>query len=413
MVAKVHDVFAGFVPFGPIFVRGFGREQTGHRIEHTDQRCGPAGKGQRDIQQVGQVTVHDPQPQSRDHKGTTGVPRDQRAHQRAALFHRAAEVQGRIAHPTVQGRVHTARQRDRDIRITRNHIGRKGRPDGRALYRAKAFHAADDRQNDRLQTAGALQRAAKAQGNQHQRNGPHHRLDAARVQQAVDVGDARVDGIARLRKGEHVMQPRALPEDRHQSTGQHTGKQRRQRRLFHQRQHNHDQGRRQRDDPEAKAFLQAGCDLIDAADVACPLFDQHKADDHIDHQRDDHRRHGRGQHVLDVVEYIRARHRRREVRGVRQRRYLIAKERARHDRTGGPIGRDTETRTDPHQRQTNGADCAPAGPQRQGNHRTEDHRSCQKDRRGQQGQPVIDQRRHRARRDPDADDHADHDQHRQ
>ena len=249
MVAKVHDVFTGFFPLCPILVRRFGREQTGHRIEHADQRCGPAGKGQRDIQQVGQVTIHHTQPQRRDHKGTTGVPRDQRAHQRAALFDRTAQVQGRIPHPTVQGRIHTTRQRNRDIRITRHHVGRKCRPDGRTLNRAEAFHAADDRHNNRLEAAGTFQRTAKTQGNQHQRDGPHHRLDAARVQQAVDVGDASVDRIARLRKGKHVMQTGTLPKDRDQPTGQHTRKQRRQWRLFHQRQHNHDQRRCQRDDP--------------------------------------------------------------------------------------------------------------------------------------------------------------------
>ena len=109
-------------------------------------------------------------------------------------------------------------------------------------------------------------------------------------------------------------------------------------------------------------------------------------------------------------EQIHARDRGGEIGGVGQRRYLVAEERARHHRAGGPVGRQAEAVTDAHQRETDGAERAPGGAQRHGDHGTEDRRGGEKGLRAEQFQAVVDQGRDGARCDPHARDHADQQQ---
>src|SRR3546814_12478054 len=77
--------------------------------------------------------------------------------------------------------------------------------------------------DDGFETTCLLQRSAEAEGDEHEGNRPHHRLDAAAVQQAVDLADARLDGIAAVGLGEDVVQTRSLRDHGRRAAGEDTG----------------------------------------------------------------------------------------------------------------------------------------------------------------------------------------------
>jgi len=131
MVAKVHDVSPGFFPLlpgGGSRPSAWARTRVRYAFRHAESTCGIQQQRPADIKAGWSGYLHKtPAPRPRS-QGTACVPRISGLIKTCRPLRTARSVQCRSIPSTVQGRIHTARSANRDIRITRHQFGRKRRP---------------------------------------------------------------------------------------------------------------------------------------------------------------------------------------------------------------------------------------------------------------------------------------------